>query len=434
MGKGRASWRRRGAAAAVAACACALVTSPAFAADEPEARVQWGGVLDLRAIRSSAEQDWLHGGLGKTRYGALDGSAATLFALSHAAVTLDAKASEVLTAHIHVNLDAEPDPAQRRARVGLVEAFGAWRPELTPHLRLRVRAGVFFPPISLEHPGTAWTTAYTLTPSAINAWVGEEVRTTGVEVATLVRGGAHEATLLGAVTSNNDPAGSLLAWRGWALHDRQTASFDELPFPRIRSIGPGRLFDRQARWVGPLREIDGRLGWYAGGGWRITNRLDLVATYHDSRGVPSAFDGFQYAWQTKLTAAGVRLRLPLRTEVLSQYMDGTSRMGLLPDGTTMADVRFRAGYALLTVAAGRHRWSFRIDDFEVRDRDAFRVEDDNTDDGRAYTAAWVLSLGEPARVFVEWLRVESTHPARSDLSLSPRAIEDQFQASVRLTF
>ena len=37
------------------------------------------------------------------------------------------------------------------------------------------RAGLFWPPVSLEHSGPDWAVADTITPSAINSWIGDEV-------------------------------------------------------------------------------------------------------------------------------------------------------------------------------------------------------------------------------------------------------------------
>jgi len=44
-----------------------------------------------------------------------------------------------------------------------------------------VKAGAFFPTISLENDDLGWTSPYTLTPSAINSWIGDELRTIGSE-------------------------------------------------------------------------------------------------------------------------------------------------------------------------------------------------------------------------------------------------------------
>src|SRR5258705_9405197 len=56
-----------------------------------------------------------------------------------------------------------------------------YRPVSTSAFRWSIKAGAFFPPISLENTEIGWTSPWTLTPSAINAWVGEELRTIGLE-------------------------------------------------------------------------------------------------------------------------------------------------------------------------------------------------------------------------------------------------------------
>jgi hypothetical protein len=417
--------------AAVLTLAVAGAAAPARCED---AGLRWGAVLDLRGVRSSESPSWLSGGLGKTRYGALDGDTAHLFALGQASFVADAKLSEVLGAHFQANFDADPDPALQRARAGLVEAFAFYRPEPTPWLRVRLKGGLFFPFISLEHPGRAWTTAHTITPSAINSWVGEELRSTGIEGVAAWRGARHEGSLLFSLFSNNDPAGTLLSWRGWAMHDRQTAVFDQLPLPPTSTFAAGSPFAGNPRWTSPIREVDGRLGYHVGAAWSMDGVFDARASFWDNNGDPAAFDGFQLAWYTEMLSAGARVRLPRGAEAIAQYMDGTTEAGEDADGALLVNNRFRAAFVLLTAAHGRHRVTGRYDWFEVEDRDALVVVDPNAEDGHAWTLAYVATLGEATRLAVEWLQVTSTRPARSSLALPPRAGEGQLQASVRLLF
>ena len=413
-----------------AVLAFALSAGGAMAQDEPG--IRWGAVLDLRAARSGTSASWLSGGLGKTRYGALDGRPASLLSLGQASFVADAHVTEILAGHVQANFDAEPDREVRRARAGLVEAFATFRPEPTPWLRLRFKGGLFFPAISLEHPGKAWTTAHTITPSAINAWVGEELRSTGFESIAAWRGARHEGSVLLSLFSNNDPAGTLLSWRGWALHDRQTAVFDQLPLAPLRSFAAGAPFANLPSWTSPIREVDGRLGYHAGLAWSTDGVFDVRASRWDNRADPAAFDGFQYGWYTEVWNLGARVHLPRGAEAIAQFMDGTTEMGEEPDGTLKVDNRFRAAFVLVTGAVGRHRLSGRYDWFEVVDRD--QTADANAEDGRGWTIAYLVRWNDAARVAVEWLQVTSTRASRADLDLAPRARETQLQASLRLTF
>ena len=60
-----------------------------------------------------------------------------------------------------------------------------------------------------------------ITPSAINSWIGEEVKVVGVEgTATHPLAGGRLSGTFG-LFGFNDTAGTQLAFRGWALHDRR---------------------------------------------------------------------------------------------------------------------------------------------------------------------------------------------------------------------
>src|SRR4029079_11866748 len=87
---------------------------------------------------------------------------------------------------------------------------------------------------------------YTWTFSALDSWVGEEVRPlgvlaeyeTGVEDVQGWRGGA-------SLFWGNDTMGALLAWRGWSLGDRLSVAGETLPLPALASLGTGGIFEHQ---------------------------------------------------------------------------------------------------------------------------------------------------------------------------------------------
>ena len=151
--------------------------------EEPRRALELITVLDLRYIQADSTASWLDAELGKARYGGDGRDGRSLFRIPQASIVFNTRATGSLFTHVHVNLDLEPEhPGGRYGwdRIRLVEAFADWRWNFAPPLELRVKGGLFFPPISLENVGEAWSTFYTVTPSAINAWVGEEVRSTGV--------------------------------------------------------------------------------------------------------------------------------------------------------------------------------------------------------------------------------------------------------------
>ena len=407
------------------------IANHAALAQENESSVKVGGLLDTRLVMTDDTTSWLDGGLGKARYGGLRGDSALLARLAVASVYLTADVNAALSVRVNVGIDAEPGSNGERGRLDLVEAFAAYRPDLSTRVGLRTRVGFFFPPISLEHRGPAWATHYTITPSAANAWVGEELRAAGGEAGLALRlGERNTISLFAAGFGANDPAGSLLAWRGWALHDRVTRVSDHVPLAPIPAILPGGAFPAQAEWVAPFQEIDGRIGYYAGGSWTSGGHLELDGLYYNNRGEPTAFDGWQYAWDTSFVNAGLRLTLPRRVELLGQYMEGETYMGRAP----RVEARYRTAYGLASWAFRRHRVSVRYERFDVKDRDDLVALDDNNEDGEAWTGAYVFQTDQGHRLALELLRIESDRPARASLGMPTHAEETLLQASVRIVF
>ena len=116
--------------------------------------------------------------------------------------------------------------------IDLTEAYVDWRPIPSSPNQHQVRFGAFYPPFSLENGDSGWQSPFTYSYSAINTWLGEEIRPVGAEWSLRRRferfGNAQEIRAFAAGFYGNDPAGTLLYWRGWGLHDRQSRLNDEL--------------------------------------------------------------------------------------------------------------------------------------------------------------------------------------------------------------
>jgi len=382
-------------------------------------------LLDGRFIVTGKEQSWLDGSFGKGRYGGDGNDSSSLVRLAQSSVLLSTSLTDAFSARAQINIDAEPDRKLDRYRIDIIEAIASYRFTLTPSTRLRFRGGIFIPPVSLENTDPGWTSPYSITASSLNSWIGEEVRTTGLESSFSWTGIGNEIVLRGAVFWQNDPAGTLLAWRGWALQDRQTGFNDRLPLPPISALTPEGLFPRQPLFVEPFREVDNSPGFYSGVDW--TRRgLELSALYYDNRADPTQFDGVQYGWNTNFVTAGTHINLPSNFELIGQYLKGNSVMGF----HNMVDIDFYAWYLLATMEQNRHRFTIRFDKFGVDDRDTYQLQDNNNEDGYAFVADWILKIRENHRFAVEYLHIKSDRPARSQSKLSDNA----FQASYRILF
>lgn len=388
------------------------------------------GIIDLRAVNTDGTRSWMDGGPGKTRYGGTrQGDSRSTGQLAEAALVLSSRINWSLTGHLSLKYD----PDQKHV-FDVLEGFIAYRPVTTSSWRLKTRMGIFSPPVSMEHRGVAWTSPYSITPSAINTWIGEEVRTLGAEFTLMHEDEDNQLSLTGAVFKGNDPAGSLLAYRGWAMHDRKSGLNDRFPLAPIASIQPGQPFEVQAPWVEPFDELDGNWGYYMGVQWDRPGTSRLRILYYDNRADESAFDGDQYAWHTRFASVGASFELDEKLEILTQFMSGNTRMGPVSAGINPVDIDFSAFYILASKRVKKHRVTLRYDRFKISDEDqgVLVPTDLNQEDGNAWTLAYAFKLEKKQQFIFEILRVNSDRPARGLIDLPSRIVETQVQVSYRL--
>jgi hypothetical protein len=401
-----------------------LASHEAFA--QPEFQLR--GLLDLRLGLSDDTRSWEERGMGKTRFGGdASGDGRAVARLAEAAAVAQARLAWDLTAVAHLTAGA-----QQRQAVDVVEAFVAYKPAPTSAVRFRAKAGAFFPPVSLENTSLAWTSPFTISSSAINTWIGEELRTLGAEgtVAMALEGG--ELSFTAALFGFNDPAGSLLAWRGWAVHDREGGLLEHLPLPRLPSFATTGSAPGQSDAVRAFAELDDRPGYYLGAAWAGDDGLKLRALWYDNRAPARLFIDRQYDWNTRFGSLGAALPLGEDGEFIVQAMAGNTKMADFPT-FTVVDADFASVSALASRAWGRHRFAARLEYFEIDDQD-FTRDDPNGERGRAATLAYVYRPDDDRRVTLELLNVRSTRAARANIRLPTRANETLIQLSYRRFF
>ena len=163
------------------------------------------------------------------------------FGLAKLHLALDWQASPRFGAYLHAVARAEPSRGGGE-ELGVVEAYLHGELDLGATSALRLRLGHFLLPTSRENVEVAWSSPYTLSFSALNTWIGEEMRLSGLlsEVAwPLPRTAADELRLGASIYGGNDASGTLLAWRGWGMGDRITAFREVVPLPPLaRAVSP----------------------------------------------------------------------------------------------------------------------------------------------------------------------------------------------------
>jgi hypothetical protein len=380
-----------------------LTASGTAGADE----VRVDGLVAARGISVESRPPWLEGGFGRlTEGGERPGDTVGAFR-GHLQLGLDWKPSEVWTVHAQGVVRYEPSEAGGE-RVGLMEGFLQYRPELTPSRALRLRAGLFFPPTSRENTERLWQSPYTITLSALNTWIGEEARLTGVDAALQGKSGDDEWELAGAAFLANDTSGALVAWRGWSFGDRLTSVGETLPLPPLATFGPGGAFGDQQAGTRPLDELDGRLGWQARGRWSRPSAVLLQAAWIDNGGDRRLYHG-QYSWKTRFGQVGLDLHLGKTLTVVGEVAIGDTGMGPEVPGGPHVDVRFEVGYLLASWHEGRWRVTARYDRFRNEDKDGTAEPDGEA--GWAWTAAAFWEPSKHVRVGVEYLDVHGARPA-----------------------
>lgn len=394
-------------AVTIALCACSA--SVAHATD-------WEIDLDMRLLSSDGQRSYLDGGTGALRFGENQSG----LQLGRLRLALDQNIGEVWSVH----LDASDWGDHDRNPIDLTEAYLLFRPYPFDGLRARVKAGAFYAPISLENRGPGWESPYSLTPSAINTWIGEELRTIGLEgqldwLGTRT-GHLFDVGLTGAVYGWNEPTGVALASQGFMLDDRQTTLFGRV------NPTPGLNVPREV-----FREIDGKAGVYAGVEVRFLDRLVVRALRYDNRADPTRQDSVAhiFAWLTTFNSAGARLESANGWTGIAQWLKGATTIE--PHGNRLG-YPFDAKFLLVSKTNGRHTVSVRYDRFEVLTDFTNAGGDHYAQYGHAWTVAYLFELNAHWRFALEWLNVSTDSSVREALLPGAElAQERKIEASFR---
>ncbi|MCF2948536.1 hypothetical protein L0668_10495 [Paraglaciecola aquimarina] len=313
--------------------------------------------------------------------------------------------------------------------LGISQAQIAYKPLSNSRVRWRTRAGFFYPKMSLENLDTGWLSPFTYTQSAINSWLGEELRAPALEFTVYspgrARNSAYSWQLTAAAFKANDPLGTLLSWRGFALHDRQSLHNDKVPFAAYPSVvQQDRIF--HPSYVEPFHELDGRLGFYLGAHLDYFSQTNLRYYYYDNQADPLAVNYQRlYGWRTKFHSIAFQHKFSQSTRIISQWLSGSTTMG-----ERVVDVDFNAWYLLFSHKVVQHRLSIRFDQFKVKEQDLV-VWDANNSDGYAYTFAWRYNMDKHWQLGLEHHINHNNAENRAALSLPQEMSQQQSMAVIQ---
>jgi hypothetical protein len=399
----------------------AAVVLVALAPAPQAAEASLHGYLDCRLVARPAQRSWTEGGLGKTRFG--DGGVSPTCA--QAALIGTWQMTPALLAFADLQY-----ATTGRDSASLLEAWLRYRPVSTTPLRASLKLGVFFPPISLENDALGWTSPWTLTPSAINSWVGEELRSVGMEAQVEWRGATQAIEGVAALVRSNDPAGELIAARGWSLSDLTSGLGSRLREPDAYALDQDEAIPLR---FNPFLENDGRLGWYAGATWRAPGRARLAVLRYDNDADPTTHSNGAspvFSWHTKFWSGGAELDVR-EVVLLAQAMSGSTGIAPAPDFSTSTD--FRAAYLLAGWNPGAWRVALRVDAF-MTEQLPRQLSGRIREHGNAATFALNWRPLEWLRLSAEVVQVRSARNQRLEVGLAERQTDRQLQFGARLLF
>lgn len=399
-------------------CLCAVFTRPVIASPE------LSGFLALEGSQVRSQGSWLSGGFGRFTTGAESPTDETTDASVQLHLTLDWQFNRGQGARwgafVHALGRSEPDRREGED-LGVVEAYlhadwgvgdaGQWR----------FRLGHFLLPTSRENGEVGWSTPYTVTFSALNTWIGEEVRPIGLSAEYIAGLGAVSEVHLGAtVFGGNDSNGALLAWRGFAFSDRLTTYDELIPLPPLYSLQDGAAFGAQidagTRPFG--KDLDDRLGWAGWLRWQRGQQFAIQFTHYDNRGDRllhgDKYIGGEYAWETRFDLLGFDWHRETTGggtfSLLGEYLRGDSGMG--DPGGPQVQIDIETAYLLASWRKKAWRFSTRYDHFELIDRDTTPL-DPNGERGDAFTFALFWEPRTDLRFALEWLELDADRQASS---------------------
>lgn len=251
---------------------------------------------------------------------------------------LDWNPGGALSGHVAM-LARTADDESRRGQAGIVEAYLETNIRRANH-RLRLRGGAMFLPTSRENVDALWETAYSVQPSALNSWFGEEFRPIGLD-ATWTHGGLFAGA---TVFRGNDTFGALPPVRGWRLQDHWALLGEHIPVD-------------DEYYTSVSAETDKRLGWSARAGW-IGERLLLQGTHIDNRS--DALEHGELAnWDTRFDVIAADFSTG-DWNVIAEHGRGPTIV-ISDFGTFRSDLR--ASYLLVSRRFDRLRATLRAEEF-----------------------------------------------------------------------
>lgn len=379
---------------------------------EEESPVHLSGLIDVRGIYTDKDKPatTAAGALAPppqvaTRYFGTGTDNKLFLDLSHVILNADITLDENIGFHAQLNMDSSVDgmPQSSASSFNVIEAYLLVNNFYKEGTKLRL--GGFAPPFSKEHIGPSIQPGFTITPSAINAWIWGFLRVYGAEATFPIKGSKSGVTV--SLFNGADESGPAAPVTLGAVK-------------YISSVG-FVLTDWETDLQGATANLDKNIGYYLKGFYAADNdKWDVDGAYFDNQADLGAGLG---AWTNKFFILGARFNLTSKLTLLSQFMDGES----VNSPRTIVD-DFTAWYLLGNYQIPHTDYSvaLRWDDYEIKNT----LTGANKNEGTALTIAASLALENNRSLTLEYLSADDD--VRQGWPSDPR--DDLFQLSYKLPF
>lgn len=371
------------------------------------------GFLSVRGINVESQPSWTTGGIGPFDVGAAAPRSRRTVNVDVGQLGADWTPSSWLLLHADGIGRHEPS-GTGGSRWGVLQAFVDLH---TVSESLRLRAGSFWLPTSLENIDPLWTSRYSITDSALNTWIGEEFRPIGVDL--MFKPNFYFS--LGATAfRGNDTMGTELAARGWSFGNRLSVYDEKLPLPdgtTTRAIGT---------------DLDGRNGYAGRVRVELPERALLQIAHIDNRARLAPEIKGQTPWHTRFNVVGASIGTTAPTTLSAEWASGSTSVAPMP--ASINTIKFNTIYVLLSQKTGNSRWTFRAERFSTKSSETYGGYDYNREDGHAFTVAWFLTPTPQVRWGAEWVRVIGKRPGAAASGFDPNTGGSTITAELRLAF
>jgi hypothetical protein len=348
------------------------------------------GFLTLREIYVKAQPSWATGHWGRFDVGAASADDHKTVNVDVLQLGIDWTPSSWLLLHTDGLARKEQSGTVGR-RVGLVQGYAEIHTE-----KLRLRGGLFWLSTSLENVDPLWNSRYTISYSALNSWIAQEVRPIGADIQFSPN---FYVTVGATAFKGNDTMGSALASRGWTIGNRMSV------YEEVIAVAPS---PDSTRAIGP--EIDKKFGDSERLRIQLPERAILQFTRIDNRSELLVRPAPETPWRTKFNIIGAELGPTGPTTLAAEWAYGSTALGF-PGGSFTMD--FDTIYLLLSQKRGTSRWTARVERFTTNDHKR-QPGDVNREHGSAFTLSWLHESSTSLRSGLEYVHVKGDRLAAPD--------------------